>query len=373
MLKTRDAILLYQETQTPDASTKTLDPDIRDPVSALYIEAEATNGTTDNEDNWISDILTKIEVVDGSEVLASLTGHELEAMHFYKQRTPPVLFPSEWASGTQRHGAYLLFGRKLWDREYAIDFTKFANPQLKITWNLAAVRAVSATTAFATGTLKLSVVAKVMEDFPPPGKYLMDKKLLSFTSSSTSGAEERKELPIDLPIRMLMTRHYVEGSDINEVTSDLKLTADADKFIAFDRKVKQLASEADSRYDQIQLSHNIKRTSSSTIRGLTTRETRYAFFPSVATQYTVFTYQLMFSGACLLEFVDRDGGASGERRFWGTEWGYALYGTLPIFFGEPNEPDTWLDPSAYRKLELIFTSGGTAGTCEIVAELVRPN
>lgn len=372
-MRTRDAVLLYQETQSSDASTKTIDLDLVDPVSALYIEAEATNGTTSNEDNWISDILTKIEVVDGSEVLASLTGHELEAMHFYKQGYPPVLYPSEWASGTQRHGAYLLFGRRLWDKLFAIDFTKFANPQLKITWNLAAVRAVSATTAFATGTLKLSVIAKVMEEFAAPGKYLMDKKILSFTGSSSSGAEERKELPVDLTYRMLMTRHYVEGSDLDEVTSDLKLTADADKVIAFDRKVKQLDAEAEARWGQIMLSHNIIRATGGTIRGLTNKETRFAFFPSVSTQFTDFAYTLMFSGGVLLEHQVAGGGSSGTRRLWGTEWGHALYATLPILFGDPEDLETWLDPTFAKKLELIFTSGGTAGTCEIVAEQVRAN
>jgi len=372
-MKTRDAVLLYQETQSADASTKTIDLDMRDPVSALYIEAEAQNGTTSNEDNWISDIITKVEIVDGSEVLASLTGHELEALHFYKQGRPPVLYPSEWASGWQRHGAYLLFGRKLWDKLFAIDFTRFSNPQLKVTWNLAAVRAVSATTAFATGTFKLSVIAKIMEDFPAPARYLMDKKLLSFSSSSTSGAEERKELPVDLPYRLLMTRHYVEGSDLDEVTSDLTLTADAGKFIAFDRKVKQLDAEAEERWGQLMLSHNIVRASGGTVRGLTNKETRYAFFPSVSTQFTDFVYTLMFSGAVKLETQTPAGGSAGTRRLWGTEWGHALYATLPIAFGDPDDPDTWLDPTIFKKLELIFTSGGTTGTCEIVAEQVRPN
>jgi len=371
-MRTRDAVLLYRETQSSDASTKTIDLDIRDPVSALYLEFEADNSTSGNEDNWISDIITKIELVDGSEVLASLTGHELEAMCFYKQGRVPVLYPSEWVSGAQRHGAYLLFGRKLWDKQYAIDFTRFDNPQLKITWNLAAVTAVGVT-GFGTGTLELTVIAKVMEEFAAPGKYLMDKQLLSFSSSSTSGAEERKELPVDLPYRMLMTRHYVEGSDIDEVTSDLKLTADADKFVAFNRKVKQLDAEAEARWGQLELTHNIYRASGGTVRGLTTKETRYAFFPSTSTQFTDFVYTLMFSGAVKLEHQVAGGGSSGTRRLWGTEWGHSLYGTLPIPFGDPDDPETWLDPTFAKKLELIFTSGGTSGTCEIVAEQVRSN
>ena len=372
-MRPRDGVLVYQETQTPDSSTKTIDLDLVDPVTAIYIEAEAVNGTTSNEDNFISDVLTKIEVVDGSEVLASLTMAELEAMHFYKLGRGPVLFPSEWASGTQRHGAYLLFGRRLYDPEYAIDFSKFRNPQLKLTWNLGAVRAVSATTAFATGTMKLTAVAKIMEGLSPPGKYLMDKELLSFTSSATSGAEERKELPTDHIYRMLMTRHYTEGYDPNEITSDLKLTADADKFIAFNRKVNQLDAEALSRWGEITYTHNIFRATGGVVRGLLQKESQFEFKPNVSTQFTVFVHTLNFSGNVTLETQTPAGGSAGTRQFWGTARGHSLHGTVPLAFGDFNDSASWLDPATFKKLELVFTSGGTAGSCAIVAEQVRPN
>lgn len=372
-MRVRDSVLLYQETQTSDSSTKTIDLDLVDPVTALYIEAEAVNGTTSNEDNFISDVLTKIEIVDGSEILAVLTMLQLEALHFFKLGHKPVLFPSEWGAGTQRHGAYLLFGRKLYDQMYAMDFTKFKNPQLKLTWNLGAVRTVSATTAFATGTMKLTAIAKIMEGMAAPGKYLMDKELLSFTSSATSGAEERKELPTDYPYRMLMTRHYSEGFDQDEISSDLKLTADADKFIAFNRKVRQLDAEALARWGEITLRHDIYRATGGVIRGLTAKETRYVFTPNTSTQFTDFVYTLMFSGAVTLETQNPAGTSAGTRLYVGNEIGHGLHGTVPIPFGDPDNPDTWFDPATFKKLELIFTSGGTAGSCSIVAEQVRPN
>ena len=372
-MRTRDSVLLYRETQSSDASTKTIDLDLVDPVSALYIEAEAVNGTTSNEDNFISDIITKIEIVDGSELLASLRMNQLEALHFYKLGRAPVLFPSEWGAGAQRHGAYLLFGRKLWDPEYAIDLMKFKNPQLKITWNLAAITPVSATTAFATGTFKLTVVAKTMEEFPAPGKYLMPKELESFTSSSSSGAEERKELPTDYPYRMLMTRHYLEGYDPLEVTSDLKLTADADKFIAFNRKLRQLDAEALAKWGIIEFTHNIYRATGGVVRGLCQMETQFEFKPNTSTQFTVFVHTLNFSGNVTLETQTPAGGSAGTRLYWGQEKGHSLHATVPIPFGDLDNPASWFDPRPYKKLELIFTSGGTAGACQIVAEQVRPN
>src|SRR3990167_5077949 len=106
-LKTRDGVILYQKSET-DTATEIQDITLPDPISAFYIEVECTNGATSNKDNFISDIVTKIEVVDGSDVLVSLNQFQLEAQHFYKTGRVPVLFPSELASGLQRHGVYLL-------------------------------------------------------------------------------------------------------------------------------------------------------------------------------------------------------------------------------------------------------------------------
>jgi hypothetical protein len=372
-MRNRDAVLEYQKV-LDDAGTLVKDLDIVDPVSALYLEHEATNGTTSNKGNFISDIITKVEIVDGAEVLYSLNLSELEALHFYKLGKTPPLFPSEWASGAQRHGCLLMFGRHLWDQEYAIDFTKFRNPQLKITSNLAAIRAVAADTAFATGTLKCSIVAKVLEGSGAPGKYLMAKELLSFTSSSSSGAEERKELPLDLVYRMLMTRHWVQGSDIDEVTSDLKLTADADKYIAFNRKVRQLDAEALTQFGTSRLKHDFFESHQDKVRLLHNKEPDCRPFYQLLTAGRMVGIDYQWSSEAKFNIIDDTASAdTTDRKYTMVEEGHALHATLPLPFGDMMRPETWFDPTAYKKLELVFKSGGTAGACAVVAEQVRPN
>ncbi len=373
-MRPRDSVLLYRETQSSDASTKTIDLDLVDPVSALFFEFDCVNGTTSNKGNYISDIITKIEIVDGSEVLYSLTQAELEALYFYKTGRAPGIFPSEHGSGNQRHGVYLLFGRKLWDTLYAMDFTKFRNPQLKITWNLAAIRAVSATTAFATGTLKITVIAKVMEGFPAPGKYLMTKELLSFTSSATSGAEERKELPLDLVYRLLMTRHWVQLSDIDEVTSDLKLTADADKYIPIQRKVSQLDKEALLTFGRCQFKHDIVTQHQAAFREINNKENSSNFEPFAIGLGVLVGKNYEWSSEGKLDiWTATSTPYSTDAKYTGREDGHAIHATLPLPLGDLWLPETWFDPTIYKKLELVFTSGGTAGSCAVVAEQVRPN
>ncbi|MBU2177752.1 MAG: hypothetical protein KJ556_21880, partial [Gammaproteobacteria bacterium] len=205
-----------------------------------------------NQNNPLSMCVTEVQVVDGSDVLAKMSFEQLQAMEFYKIGKQPQLRIDESGSDYTVMGAMLLFGRHLWDTEFALDPKRFNNLKLKITWNLAAIRAVSATTAWATGTFKITAVAKIMEDMPaPPSKFLMQKELDSWTSG-TSG-DRRIELPVDKAYRMLMLRAYVAGNDIDENISDIKLTLDTDKFIPLDRKVKQYDSEMAKMYGSIVL------------------------------------------------------------------------------------------------------------------------
>lgn len=374
-MKTRDAVIEYQKT-LDNAGTLVKDLDLVDPVSALYLEFEATNEATSNKGNFISDVITKVEIVDGSEVLYSLNQSELEALAFYKTGKTPTLFPSEWASGIQRHGVYLLFGRYLWDQDFAIDFTKFKNPQLKITSNIAAIRAIGSGLSFATGTLKGTIVAKVMEGASAPGKYLMAKELLSFTSTSSNSAEERKELPTDLVYRMLMTRHWVQLSDIDEVTALLKLTFDTDKYIMLDRRVKQLDAEAFAQFGAGRLKHDIFTQHQIGFRLLFNKEpSLYAFSWEDATPEIV-GVRYTWSSEGKLDITDNGGTAiTSDMKLTAVEEGHALHATLPIPFGLLDRPETWFDPTPYKKMELIFTSAASAvaGACAIVAEQVKPN
>ena len=162
--------------------------DIQDPISAIALDIGCTNGSTYNKGNFISDIVTKIEIVDGSEVLASANMKELQALQFFKTGKMPRMMLSEWGGGGTWESVMLLFGRRLWDQMYAFDPTVYRNPQLKVTFNKAAIAAASDTVAFATGdNIKISAVAKIMENpLSRPAKFLMPKQIVSWTSS-TSG------------------------------------------------------------------------------------------------------------------------------------------------------------------------------------------
>jgi len=369
-MKYRDAVLLYQNTES-DTKTEIIDLDIVEPISAFELEVECTNGATSNEDNFISDIVTKVEIVDGSEVLTSLNMSQLEALHFYKSGKTPCLFPSEWAGGLQRHNATLFMGRHLWDPIFALDATKFKNPQMKVTFNKAAIRAAGATGYAAGDNIKLTVVAKVFEDLARPAKFLMQKQIESFTSAASG--EKRIDLPTDYIYRMAMLRLWIEGSDVDEVISDAKMTLDTDKFIPFNRKTKQLDADALARFGPCILKHDFFRGGSYTARTLVNKEPWVTGFSRTPATPRVIVPWAQWSSTWNGELYDMAGVLDGTaRQITAIEQGHALHATVPIFFGRPDVPEDWFNPAAYKKAELVLTQATASATCEIVLEQVRP-
>jgi len=368
-MKTRDAVLAYQETQSSDASTKTIDLDIVDPVSAIAFEFQAQGGTTRNQNNPLHRCITKLEVVDGSDVLCSMSFEEAQALQFYKTCKQPFIRIAEMASDYNVIGCMILFGRYLFDREYALDLTKFANPQLKITWDLAKIRAVSGTTAFATGTFKITAVAKVMEGLPSPGKFLMDKQIESWTGA-TSG-DKRHQLPVDYLYRMLMIRTYYTVSDVNENITALKLTCDTDKYIPFDRDVKQMDAEMAQLFGDCVIWKRCFATTGDQVWVPVNKEPQVSLIPTAAD--IIPFYAWCWSGEFYLVLEDYSSTSiTADKRIDAMIEGHALHATLPIPMGVMDEPDTWFNPTEYKKVELITTEA-VASDNSIVAEQVRPN
>ncbi|GAH61229.1 unnamed protein product, partial [marine sediment metagenome] len=110
------------------------DINMQDPISSMVIHLQPHNIQEDQTAHPCA-IITKIEIVDGSDVLYSLDGFQAEALDWYalggkfRQNCNYCL-----NDGFEDRFIGLNFGRYLWDPVYAFDPKQFTNPQLRISY-----------------------------------------------------------------------------------------------------------------------------------------------------------------------------------------------------------------------------------------------
>jgi hypothetical protein len=366
-MKYRDVELYYQQT-LDDVGTKIIDLRTTDPISAIRLQFFGTNGGSYCRDNRLNDVITKIELVDGSDQLLSLTLKEAQALEFRRTGKMPYMRPGEKASGGQEESTLILFGRYLWDPEYYMDLTKFRNPQLKITTNIAAVAAASAT-AFLTGSLKVTIDLHVIQEGAPAAKgFFMAKNIYGFTSG-TSG-DEHVDMPMDYPYAGLMIRAFVAGNDVNENISKLKLNCDAGKYIPFEKYVKDLWKSEEEDLGPAELRYLINRAHDATVTHDLNHDPIVSLVPvsagliaNVGWSWSSRFYLslLTHAGANQTDAVD----------ILMIVKGACPHSTIYVPFGLPNEPATYFDPKVFGDIDLVLTQAAASAVAVVLNQL-RP-
>jgi len=238
---------LKRESTVPDSDTVIIDLNITDPISYISIEYEATNGATSCVDHELHDDVSKIEIVDGSDVICSLSMKQWQALNFYEMKKLPHQLLDEQGGNTQEEKCYIHFGRYPDDPEFYFDPKKFKNPQLRITHSLT----ISGTAGFATGTGKITVMARVIEEGARAYKgFLVAKEKYSWTGA-TSG-DELIDLPVDMPYRMLLVQALLTTYTPQECITKLKMECDGGKYIPFEDYVEDIVDRCERDFGFVQ-------------------------------------------------------------------------------------------------------------------------
>jgi len=212
----------------PNTGTQVIDIKPGAPITALELLFGATKGTTENQGDHIADYVSAIELLDGAEVIASVSMKELIAENAFRMGQIPAHDLDIKASGTAQQSCYFLFGRYLFDPDYYLDPANYRNLQLKITTILTA-----GVTSFGDGTLTVDVNCHCMDDgFSAYQGYFAPKTVKTWTT--TLGGTETIDMPIDFPYLMILCGSAEDNIIVAGDVSDWKLTADADKHIVFD-------------------------------------------------------------------------------------------------------------------------------------------
>jgi hypothetical protein len=223
------SILAHEDIST--AGTKTLDISLKDVISRINIQVKATNnGSTPTAHP--AKIISKIEVVDGSDVLFGLSGQEALALQFYNTRQTPFCVNNYLDNVMNITNYEINFGRFLYDPIVAFNPNKFRNPQLKVTHN-------KANGGCSPDACTLEVTADVFDqkEADPLG-FLMAKENVSYTLSAS--ANEYIDLPTDHTLRKLIIMSLYGGKQPWEQFNEVKLSEDNDKKVPLDDKTSDL-------------------------------------------------------------------------------------------------------------------------------------
>jgi len=195
-------------------------------LSAVEIELQATNGATSCKNHEIHDDVSKVEIVDGAEVLESLRMIEWRGLNFYELGKMPRATFNEGGGSVQKESIMILFGRYLGDPEYYFDPSKFDNPQLIVDVALT----ISTTAGFASGSGKITIKLYIIEEGALPCKgFIMRKEKYNF---ETAGAgDEYIDLPCDHPYNAIAFSAIYSGYRPDEIISKVKLSFDDDEYI----------------------------------------------------------------------------------------------------------------------------------------------
>ena len=359
---------LYYQQALDDVGTKIIDLRTSDPISAIRLNFFGKNGVTSNKDNNLNDVITKIELVNGSDQLLSLSLKEAQALEFRRTGKMPHIRIGESASGENEESTLILFGRYLWDPEIWMDLTKFQNPQLKITTNIAAVRA-AGDTGFLTGNLKVTIdLLTIQEGASPAAAFMMAKNIYGFTSGASG--DEHIDMPIDYPYVGLLMRAYLVGYDVDQCISKLKINCDAGKFIPLEKKVKDLYRIEEEEFGPGELRHFIFRKDAEWVYHILNHDPHYAFNPGIPGR--VANCYSSFNGKFKFNLRDHLNAPITTEELTGIIIkGSCLHSTVHLPFGLRGDPATYFDPTEFGDIDLVLTQAA-ASAVSVVLEQLRP-
>ena len=340
------------------AGTKIIDVDLVDPVSRLLIRVDLTNnGSTPT--GHPAAALTKIELIDGSEVLFSASGYGAKAVDLYDMgfKDCDLL---DWTDNSWVTAFIALnFGRHLYDEEFGFDPTRFRNPQIKISHNYALG-------GCAPDAANMRIWADCFDAKKPAfSGMLLTKEHYSY--SMVSSGVTYVDLPTDHPIRKLIVMSRASDKRAFDQFAQLKLTEEFDKKIILDEYTEQLEDHVAKLYGRYR--EYICGYTDPTGRSFfitPTAECKGMLTPGAAASITV--WENYKNGGYMKIGITAGGFFDGEVS------GFTPHGAVPILFGKQSDPNDWWDVTKLGNARLKITAGssvGSASTCQVITQQLR--
>jgi len=328
--------------------TKTKNIDISDVISRIRIIAYFINGSASQAEHPAANI-AKVELVDGSDVLYSLTGKCAQIVDWFDR--PRLIYnaPSATIGYAQQAIIDMNFGRYLWDPLLAFDPKKFTNPQLKITWNEAVANTLCTINGF-------RIDAWIFDEYKPvPTGFLMNKEIFSYAPAAN--AYEYVDLPCDYPYRRLMLQALAAGIDVGGLVSEFKLSEDTDKKIPFDTTFSEEFNKQIMDYGYVTEQFFTMSAAAGQVLNVMPGAPEHAFcVDQQDTGPAVHFYAITMGNGGRITIISSAGGNVVKGRVWG----YCPHGAFGWDFGQPSLIEDWYDVTKIGDLKFRVKAGASA-------------
>ena len=115
------------------SGTEVIDINVLDTISRINLYWQTKIVTVSVELASLVECISKVELIDGSDVLFSLNAEQLYALNYYDRMQIQDYEASLTVADFTKYQVSIDFGRWLWDPTWALDPKRFSNLQLKIT------------------------------------------------------------------------------------------------------------------------------------------------------------------------------------------------------------------------------------------------
>lgn len=339
------------------SGTKVIPFNIQDIISRITIIWKVTK-VGDGLDAHPSQDISKIELVDGSDVLFSMSGSEAQALNIYDRRCGSMCYGNHNAASSEQSFYGLDFGRKLWDKELALDPKQFRNLVLKVTYS-----EIIADTGASANTME--VIADIFDEkIISPIGFLMSKEHHSRTPPGSG--YYYVALPIDHAIRKILLQGYYKQYEAWENITSMRLDEDNEKRIPLDwgledyyRFMKNVWTPVDEMF--------VGSASNDGDTFYVTPTDYWAngyFVVEGGAQAVGFLNTNMLGGYCVLTSV-------GVTKVMGRVSGWLPNHCFEFPFGNDQDLDDWYDTSKIGSLRLRIEGASANGTAGVVLQQLR--
>jgi len=235
-MRTRIHKLVNRKTFT---ASDVIDKELKgsDMISYIDIIVRMTNGSAMTEDSVVKihDDITKIEIVDGGDVLVSANMEELQAINAFMTKAMPFQTLTLDDDAVQVEHCRIPFGYFPFDPNHYIRPNDFDNLEIKVHITMTT----AAATAWAAAGHDVTIIIGLMESgYGDYQGFLSTRFARNY--DAVDGTEEIVEIPVTHPLNLILIQAFKTCTRPDENVELVKLDADDGKHIEVELYMTEL-------------------------------------------------------------------------------------------------------------------------------------